>query len=110
MRTTPLRLALLSAVLAGCGAAPFQYQPVTEIPDGPGMLTGKKGTFVVYAGRHDEARSDAHSSQAAPDEDELLEFQAFRRWKETNRDSPEYREFLEWKEWKAFRAWKQQSR
>ena len=99
------RLALLSAALAGCSATPFQYRPVTEIPDGPGMLTGKEGAFVMNTDRHDEARSVA-SPPPASDQDEFLAFQAFRRWRETNRDSREYREFREWQAWKEFQAWK----
>ncbi len=34
--------------LPGCeGAKPFKYHPSSEIPEGPGLFTGKKGKFVI---------------------------------------------------------------
>jgi hypothetical protein len=109
-------LALLLAMVAGCSAKSFEYRPTTEIPEGPGMLSGEKGAFVLYSGR-DAANAISNTREAlkipngehAMDLD-VQEFQEFKRWKEANRDSPEYREFREWQEWKAFRAWKKSTR
>jgi len=67
--------ALLAAawvvVLGGCTAAPFEYRAQTDIPEGPGMLTGAAGAFSL------------RPAESLPP-----------------RDSDEYREFQEWREWK----------
>jgi hypothetical protein len=114
---------LLTVVLAGCAAERFEYHPATEIPEGPGMFTGKEGAVVLYRSDGTESspaparkakgvpRSTSATADAAAggpgDYREFREFQEFKRWKEANRNSPEYREFREWQEWKAFRAWKE---
>lgn len=59
------------AVLSGCAVAPFEYRPQTDIPEGPGMLTGAAGAFSL------------RPAEGLPP-----------------RDSDEYREFQEWREWK----------
>lgn len=59
------------AVLGGCASAPFEYRAQTDIPEGPGMLTGAAGAFTL------------RPAEALPP-----------------RDSEEYREFQEWREWK----------
>jgi len=41
-----LAAALLALALAGCGATPFEYHSGTEIPRGPGLLSGDDGAFV----------------------------------------------------------------
>ncbi|HKX38203.1 MAG TPA: hypothetical protein VJN20_06095 [Burkholderiales bacterium] len=39
---------LLVLALGGCaGAAPFEYRAADEIPEGPGLLTGKDGAFTL---------------------------------------------------------------
>ncbi|MCD6044515.1 MAG: hypothetical protein K0R40_4118 [Burkholderiales bacterium] len=67
--------ALLAAagavIIGGCAAAPFQYRAQTDIPEGPGMLTGAAGAFSL------------RPAESLPP-----------------RDSDEYREFQEWREWK----------
>ena len=60
------------AVLGGCAAEPFEYRAQTEIPEGPGLLTGAAGSFSL------------RSAETLPP-----------------RDSDEYREFQEWREWKG---------
>lgn len=99
-----LLLALTAGLLAGCGARHFEYRSADEIPEGPGMFSGKDGEFVLYSDKQ-PVQSD---TEAAPPADarEFREFQEFKRWKEANRASAEYREFQEWREWKAYRAWK----
>ena len=37
------------ALLAGCSAQPVPYHPGTEIPNGPGLLSGEDGAFVLSA-------------------------------------------------------------
>ena len=45
-----MRAALLAIVfLGGCGAQPVAYHSGTEIPQGPGLLTGPSGEFVLSA-------------------------------------------------------------
>ena len=81
-RLAPL---VLAAALAGCGAAPFEYHPQSEIPRGPGMLSGEEGALVLRAGERDERRD-------------------FERWKKDKAGSAEYQEFLEWRDWKRQRG------
>ena len=45
-RTTLVALALVLG-LAACGAAPLRYTPVDEVPEGPGLLSGEDGAFVI---------------------------------------------------------------
>lgn len=66
-----LLAAAAAAILAGCAAAPFEYRAQTDIPEGPGMLTGAAGAFSL------------RPAESLPP-----------------RDSDEYREFQEWREWK----------
>ena len=70
MRATTLTGLFLAAALAGCGAAPLDYHPASEIPRGPGLFTGAGGELVM--------RMDA---KAAPDSEEYREFQEWRKWK-----------------------------
>jgi hypothetical protein len=115
--------ASLAVVVTGCGTQHFSYRSDSEIPEGPGLLTGEEGVFVLYSDREAKVGSTAASGSSVPlsgksdasdttaarsssVDSELRDFQDFKRWKEANRDSPEYREFREWQEWKAFRAWK----
>jgi Ni/Co efflux regulator RcnB len=102
-----LLLVLLAGFLAGCGARHFEYRPASEIPEGPGMFSGKDGEFVLYSDKK-EARPAA--MRAPEDAQEFRDFQEFKRWKDTDRDSAEYREFQEWREWKEYRAWKERTR
>lgn len=119
MTAGALPCVVLAVALVGCMAKRFEYHSATEIPKGPGMLTGKEGAVVLYpdkntdassAPAHEEAGvSESVTADAAVDR-EFREFQEFKRWKEANRDSPEYREFQEWREWKAFCARKERTR
>ena len=45
-RLAALALALLLAACAG--AKPFEYHPIHEIPEGPGLFTGEDGEWVIY--------------------------------------------------------------
>lgn len=85
---------IFSAVIAGCGAAPFEYHPGTEIPRGPGLFSGEGGALVL---RVDPARAQPPSSAPSDERDE------FQRQKNAGERSPEYQEFQEWREW---REWK----
>ncbi len=39
----------LALTLAACaGAKPFEYHPIHEIPEGPGLFTGEDGEWVIY--------------------------------------------------------------
>jgi hypothetical protein len=60
----PLALAGLAA-LAGCAdARPFEYTPGDEIPDGPGLLTGEAGAFVITIGGEPEADATEKAGEA----------------------------------------------
>jgi hypothetical protein len=51
---TALRIAVVLAVigLAACGGKPLHpskwFDPVDEIPPGPGLFSGEDGEFVLY--------------------------------------------------------------
>ena len=40
---------LVPLLLSGCGKyRPYEYVEPTDIPPGPGLLTGEDGEFVIY--------------------------------------------------------------
>ncbi len=43
-----LAWALALALAACAGAKPFEYHPIHEIPEGPGLFTGEDGEWVIY--------------------------------------------------------------
>lgn len=47
IRPAILVLALGLALAACAGAEPFAYQPIDEIPAGPGLFTGEAGEWVI---------------------------------------------------------------
>lgn len=119
--------------LPGCGGKPFHYNPPSEIPEGPGVFSGKDGEFTLYdsksakggkksrtaaeAGAPAPEKSGAEKTDAAvaagdkmPDSKEYLEFQEFQEWK---KDKREFKDFQEWKkskqgakEYQEFQEWK----
>lgn len=110
-----MSLALLSVAVAGCSARHVEYRSPAEIPDGPGMFSGKEDEFILYSDKRKQVRAEeaaanpARGEIAPEDYREFREFQDFKRWRELNRDTPEYREFQEWREWRAYRDWKQRT-
>ena len=61
-----IRLSLV-LLLGGCGAdpKPFDYHPANEIPPGPGLFTGKTGSYEIVVTR-DEPGADAANESASP--------------------------------------------
>ena len=53
--------------LPGCeGAKPFKYRPSSEIPEGHGLFTGKKGKFVIIGDDGAEEPKDEEKSNEQP--------------------------------------------
>lgn len=111
-------VAAFCVAVAGCATKYVEYRSGAEIPDGPGMLSGSEGSFVLYTTRDTDPERPAlrretmtetldgnSASQRSSLESQQRQFEEFRRWKEANRDSPAYREFREWLEWRAYREW-----
>ncbi|MEE8248452.1 MAG: hypothetical protein V3S87_14460 [Alphaproteobacteria bacterium] len=48
MAAVALAWALALALAACAGAKPFEYHPLDEIPEGPGLVTGEDGEWVIY--------------------------------------------------------------
>ena len=124
-------IALLA--LPGCGGKPFDYNPPSEIPEGPGVFSGKDGEFTLYdsksgkGGKKSKVAVEAGAPAAEisgaektggavaagekmPDSKEYLEFQEFQEWK---KDKREFKDFQEWKkskqgakEYQEFQEWK----
>jgi hypothetical protein len=55
VRNISVLLAVIAG-LTGCGTQPYDMPNNREIPEGPGILTGEKGAFVLQAG--DEIATD----------------------------------------------------
>ena len=43
-----LMVVVLVVALAACGGRPLRHTPVDEVRDGPGLLSGEDGEFVIY--------------------------------------------------------------
>jgi len=121
-------IALLA--LPGCGGKSFDYNPPSEIPEGPGALSGEDGEFTIYDSKSDKggkkskaaAEADVPAAEKSgaeetgatvftgekmPDSKEYLEFQEFQEWKKSKQGAKEYQEFQEWKKWKEFKKWQE---
>ncbi|HKJ96081.1 MAG TPA: hypothetical protein VKA32_10695 [Gammaproteobacteria bacterium] len=135
-RTLALSLAL-ATVLSGCGIMNQHYaggESSNDIPEGPGMLSGQDGAFVIYsdekdgqqtpseagertndtADDHSERSKDAASGDASPapadtaEYREFRDYQAFLRWKRTAKGTEAYREFQDWRKWRNYKRWQEQ--
>ncbi len=99
----------LAALLASCGGRPFEYRSQTEIPEGPGLLTGEKGA-IVFGRSARTASADAAASNPRsprPTSEDFAEFEAYREFRRSKDGrTPDYREFLEWREFQEYREWK----
>ena len=42
---------LAAASLVACGGQPLHYTSVEDVPEGPGLLSGDDGEFVIYRAR-----------------------------------------------------------
>ena len=119
--------------LSGCSGKPFHYNPPSEIPEGPGVLSGKDGEFTLYDSKsvkggkksmpaaEDSAPAAEKSGSKMPHTSvavgenmsgrmEYREFQEFQEWK---KEKSEFKEFQEWKkseqgvkEYQEFQEWK----
>lgn len=50
--------------VAACSAAePFEYTPASEIPPGPGLLSGADGEFVIYRSPVAETRKSKPAAE-----------------------------------------------
>lgn len=94
-----------AVTLAGCASQePFEYHAASEIPEGPGLVSGEDGAFVLYSS--DQAGMGAREPVPAPADQDR--FRAFQDWKREAKGTKEYREFQDWLEWKAYRRWRNQ--
>ena len=58
----------LALLIAGCsGWESMDYQPTSEIPEGPGLISGKKGKWTIF---RIEDQRDEEEGKAAKEEDE----------------------------------------
>lgn len=62
-RTRILLLALLLGLCA-CGMEPFDAPRSQEIPQGPGLFTGRSGAFTISAPSLEERKTPAQSQGA----------------------------------------------
>jgi hypothetical protein len=99
----------VAVMLAGCGGKYFERQDPKEIPEGPGMFSGKEGAFVFSTDKKPAAQQTVTAGGEKLDAasfQEFREYQEFQRWKAASKDGAEFREFQDWREWKAYRSWK----
>lgn len=133
-----LCVAIVAAGLMGCGAKgeSFEYREISEIPEGPGLLTGDDGEFTVYDSKKGgpawkqaqtespeatagsepsgaKAPAVAGAAEAKPviSPEEAKEYQEFQEWK---KEQKAFQEFQEWKnssagsaEYQEFREWQE---
>jgi hypothetical protein len=102
----------LSMLLAACGSKYFERQDPKDIPEGPGMFSGKEGALAYST---DKKRAEQNASATATRNspaaiEEFREYQEYQQWQAASKDNAEYREFQDWREWRAYRFGKQGSR
>lgn len=105
-RTTRTLAAIaLALALAACGGRAFEYRSQTEIPEGPGLLTGEKGAVVFGGpGITPPGAAAGNPAPAVGGGDNFADFETFREFKRAKEArSAEYREFLDWRAFKAYR-------
>ncbi len=95
-------LSCLTVLLAACAGDRFEYTPVGEMDDGPGMFTGESGEAVFSLRR--EPGTASHDGGAEGDYEEFLEYSAFREWQNDPERADEHREFRLWQEWREQRS------
>ena len=121
--------AIVLAAMTGCGSQAYQYRSENEIPEGPGVFSGKDGEFTVYDStlasrgqfpktgatamdQTDIASGTQTTSVVAPkvDPEAAEEFEAFQTWK---KERAEFEAFKDWKqsekstdEYAEFLEWK----
>ncbi len=66
--------------VAGCAAEPVAYHSGNEIAQGPGLLTGPEGAFVLRTG--DAAPRESAAPRNAEEEREYQEWRASKRKKD----------------------------
>ncbi len=123
-----LLLLLFLIQLTGCAGKSFDYQPVDEIPKGPGVFSDQDEGFVIYDSKKHNATNNSRESQRAtdqqssvksdkrdvdedkvPDYKEFKEYREWKEWQKSKKGSDEFKEFQEWREWKSYQEWKKKS-
>lgn len=51
IRWRPLLVVLVLASLTACGGRALHHTPVDEVRDGPGLLSGEDGEFVIFGSK-----------------------------------------------------------
>lgn len=107
-------------LVSGCGSSSFTYHSDTEIPEGPGVFSGKSGEVTLYDSSTQAEKKTTESRAETTNRDdrqfvefeqwkkEQTEFKAFQQWKQKAEGSEEGREFEEWQRWREFQRWQQQ--
>lgn len=110
-------VATASLFLFACQQKPIDYQPIGDIPQGPGLFSGEDGEFNLYHSRNqpsaDTNASQQDKEQATQSErnhQQEQDYQNFKAWQARQGDtnSSEYQEFKAWQEWKALQQTQQQ--
>ncbi len=113
-----LLLLLFLIQLTGCAGKSFDYQPVDEIPKGPGVFSDQDPVDEIPKEPgvfSDQDEGFVKSDKRCAGEEKVLyykEFQEYRGWKKwqrTKTGSDEFKEFQEWSEWKSYQEWKKKS-
>jgi hypothetical protein len=118
---TTILLAVGAALLIACTSPkPFTYHSGTDIPEGPGVLTGKSGAFTIY-----DSNKKAPAAEQAKDvnggtpadqqafrqfqqwQKERKDFEAFQQWKKSRQGNAEYQEFQDWQRWQEYKKWQE---
>jgi hypothetical protein len=122
-KSIPMAILLVAgaALLIGCASPkPFKYHSGTDIPEGPGLLTGKTGEVTLYDSNKktspaDRAK-DVNGGTPADErafrefqqwEKERKDFEAYQQWKKSRQGTAEYQEFRDWQRWQEYKKWQE---
>ena len=104
-----LLIAVAVGTLSACAGKPFDYHPIDEMKQGPGVFTTEEDGLTLF---DTESRNSGNNTGAdvTPNAEiaDFREFQEYQKWRRHQGKREEQIEFKEWREWKEYKEWKAQ--
>lgn len=115
---------LFAVLMVSCSVGPYEEPENPQVPEGPGLFTGKKGEYSLSDLFSDDnkARKRRPNSQSgeyyptyndvdypAIDEQSFRGFEEFKAWRRAqDPNSPNYQEYQDWRAYQQYLRFKAQ--